>query len=134
MADSTFSLSSAYKTRIFPEINLDTLIFFSTYNRAWKNSKFVFTFYRLLQSMFQFRACQKCVCACLFVVHILYGIVYQCTQLTVHIKVNESWCEQSRVPLHFSTGSTFYWNKYWENVNVDTIKREKLFDRFADHK
>ena len=116
MADSTFPLSSA----------------FSTYNRAWEN--FVFTFYRVLESMFQFRACQKCVCACVFVVHIHYSIIYECTQLTLHIKVNESWCKQSGVIPHFSTGQKFCWNKCWGMVNVDSNKREKLFDRFADHK
>ena len=36
MADSAFPLSSAYKTRIFPEIYVDTPIFFSTNNRAFK--------------------------------------------------------------------------------------------------
>ena len=24
--------------------------------------------------------------------------------------------------------------KYWENINIDIIIWEKLFDRFADHK
>ena len=52
-----------------------------------------------------------------------------------HLRFNESWYKQYRVTPHFSTNKIYRKKiKYWEKINIDTIKWENLFDRSANHK
>lgn len=43
-----------------------------------------------------------------------------------YVRINKSWCKQRGVNPHFSTEQNLL-RKYWENINGDTINKEKLF-------